>query len=297
MKYVSLLSRKAFMAITGAAVVFMSTLTPLNVKAVEVIDEDIELIELTDEEVALAETIKFQQDFLRRMEEQFKKDRIALTYTTRFDSVETVHSKSMGYWCYRPTESKEEALPLIIYLHGKDGCGNNPSRVLQIEGIPQYIDKGKLYPDAIVVAPQCPVGSSWTAYSPDVMTLIEKVIEEENVDVNRISLTGASLGGIGTFNIAINNPDVFSAIVPVCGSVYAPKCSVLKNVPTRIFHGTKDYGMGFSVKDADKVIRDNGGDCELIWLEGEGHEIRHIYTDAEYDIINWMISQTRDSAK
>ena len=28
-------------------------------------------------------------------------------------------------------------------------------------------------------------------------------------------------------------------------------------------------------------------------LQGEGHEIRHVYIDEEYDLINWMISQQR----
>lgn len=300
MKYMRLLGRKGLVALLAGVTVVMSSASAVQVKATEnvedanIVNEQVELVEIANEETALQADLVAQQNFLKKLEQQLQKDQIALAHTTRFDSVKTVHSKSMGYWVYRPTESKEKKLPLIVYLHGKDGCGNNPSRLLQIEGIPQYIEKGKIYPNAIVVAPQCPSGSSWTNYSSDVMTMIAKVIEDENVDVNKIALTGASLGGIGTFNIAINNPDFFSCIVPVCGSVNAQRCKVLSSVPTRIFHGTKDYGMGFSVKDADKVINANGGNSELTWIQGEGHEIRHIYTDEEYDIINWMISQEKN---
>lgn len=220
-------------------------------------------------------------------------NQVAFTYTMEKKSTTTSHVKEMGYICYRPVESKEEKLPLIVYLHGKDGCGSNIDKLLQIEGIPYYIDNGQIYPNAVVIAPQCPSGSNWTKLADDVMQLIEQVIEEENIDTSRISLTGASLGGIGTFNIAIKNPTFFSAVVPVCGSVNAANCNVLTDVEVKIFHGTLDTGMGFSCKTAAQVITDNGGSCELNMLEGEGHEIRHVYVDEEYDLINWMIAQQR----
>ena len=221
------------------------------------------------------------------------KEQISQTFTMEKKSTTTSHVKEMGYICYRAVESKEEKLPLVIYLHGKDGCGSNLDRLLQIEGIPQYIDRGLIYPNAVVIAPQCPSGSNWTKLADDVMELIEQVIEEENIDPSRISLTGASLGGIGTFNIAIKNPTFFSAVVPVCGSVNAGNCKVLTDVEVKIFHGTLDTGMGFSCKTAAQVITDNGGRCELNMLEGEGHEIRHVYVDEEYDLVNWMIAQQR----
>lgn len=256
--------------------VAMITVNPLKASAAEFLNE------------STAEEIKLQQEI--------DKAKIAAEYTMEKKELATQHVKSFGYWCYRPTQSTKEALPLIVYLHGTDGCGSNLDKLLKIEGIPYYINNGYIYPNAIVVAPQCPAGSNWGTLSNDVMQIIEQVIEEQNVDISRISLTGASLGGVGTFNIAIKNPSFFSAIVPVCGSVDASKCSVLNDVAVKIFHGTKDYGMGFSVKTAAEVINNNNGSCELIMLQGEGHEIRHVYIDEEYDLINWMISQQREDS-
>lgn len=273
MKYISLRHCKKYAAFAVAVV--LSAFTPITVNAAE------------------AEDLLIQKEEMEKQEAEALKAQIATTYTMEKKAVITQHVNSLGYWCYRPTESKEEALPLIIYLHGSDGRGSNLDRLLQIEGIPYYINKGYIYPNAIVIAPQCPSGTNWGKLSNDVMTMIAQVIEEENVDTSRISLTGASLGGMGTFSIAINNPTFFSAIVPVCGSVNAANCSVLNDVAVKIFHGTNDYGMGFSVKTAAQVINDNNGNCELIMLQGEGHEIRHVYIDEEYDLINWMISQQR----
>ena len=223
---------------------------------------------------------------------EWTEEEIAANYTMEKKSVMISNGKSMGYWLYKPYET-EEKMPLVIYLHGKDGCGSNLDRLMKIQGIPQYINEGKIYPNAIVISPQCPSGSSWTSQANAVMELIESVVADENIDRSRISLTGASLGGIGTFNIAIKNPSYFSAIVPVCGSVSAAKCNVLNDVAVKIYHGTRDTGMGFSVKDAAVVITENGGNCELNMLEGKGHEIRYVYYDDTYNVLDWMISQQR----
>ena len=232
-----------------------------------------------------------------RIETLKKEKQVELNIKNTYSILDKKYKSSNGdlinYLVYRPYEEKEEKLPLIIYLHGMDGNGNDINKVRNIKGLIYYIDNGELYPNAVIIAPQIPVGASWTSYSKEVMELISIVIEDENIDKNKISLTGMSLGGIGTLDIAIKNPNFFSCIVPVCANINANRCAILQNVKVKIFHGTEDYSMGFSVIDANKIINENGGNSELFMLEGEGHEIRHIYIDKEYDIVNWMISQER----
>lgn len=276
--------KKRVLAITRVLcfALLLVVLSPSMVKASEI---DAYMLQKSYEEQMRLEELKAQK--------AVRKAEIAQSYTMVQKSASTSRVKSMGYWCYRPTVSTDEALPLIVYLHGSDGRGSNLNRLLQIESIPSFINNGDIYPDAIVISPQCPSGQSWSSLANDVMELIAQVIDEENVDINRISLTGCSLGGCGTFSIALKNPDFFSAVVPVCASVNAANCKVLNNVPMKIFHGTKDYGMGFSVKSAAQVINQNGGNCELIMLEGEGHEIRHVYKDEEFDLLDWMSSQNK----
>lgn len=225
--------------------------------------------------------------------ENLRKASIPNTYTMEKKSIATSKRSSFGYILYRPDSDKTESKALIVYLHGLDGCGSNLDKLLSIEGIPNYISQGLIYPDAVVIAPQCPSGTNWVNMASEVMELIQQVIVEENIDVSRISLTGASLGGIGTYYLAYTNPTFFSAVVPVCGNVNASRCSVLTDVPVWIFHGTLDTAMGFSCKEANTVINNAGGTCTLTWIENEGHEIRHVYYDEEYDLINWMISQQR----
>ena len=207
----------------------------------------------------------------------------------------TQSGETMPYVFYRRGE-KTERLPMIVYLHGTDGCGSNPQRILDIQTMASYIEGGKLVitDDMILLTPQCPEGHRWSDVMPQVKELIEYMVETENADPGRISLTGCSLGGMGTFSLAIEYPELFSAAGPVCGSIKEPeKAAAMAVMPVRIFHGTEDTGMGFSVVDAAKVITDAGGNCELNMLQGEGHEIRHVYYDEDGALYKWMIAQKR----
>ena len=201
---------------------------------------------------------------------------------------------SMPYVFYRQGPADGGKLPVIVYLHGTDGCGSDPQHIFDIETMASQITGGKLTIEGsmILLTPQCPEGHRWSDVMSEVRELIEFIIETENADPDRISLTGCSLGGMGTFSMAIEYPRMFSAAVPVCGSIASPEdAAVMSVMPVRIYHGTEDRGMGFSVVDAAKVIKEAGGDCELIMLPGEGHEIRHVYYDRK--LAEWMISQKR----
>ena len=201
----------------------------------------------------------------------------------------------LSYILYRTDPSDRSVLPAILYLHGADGRGDEIDTLLKIETLPSQILAGKhAFPEnAVVIAPQCPAYENWSVIAEDVMDLMEHLIDTQGLDRSRISLTGCSLGGMGTFSLGIRYPDFFSCLVPVCASVDPASCSVLTRQPVRIFHGELDTGMGFSVVDADRVIRENGGQSELVMISDWGHEIRWIYYDPGFAVIPWMLRQRK----
>ena len=200
-----------------------------------------------------------------------------------------------GYLFYKTHADADATAPMIVYLHGTDGCGSDPMHLLEIESLPQYLETGRitLPENAALLAPQCPVGSNWAEQADAVIALIERTAAAEGIDPRRIALTGASLGGMGTFSLGIKYPEFFSCLVPVCGSVKPEQCAVLTRQPVRIFHGENDTGMGFSVVEADRVINAAGGNSQLHFLPGEGHEIRWVYAAPEFGLIRWMLAQRR----
>ena len=207
---------------------------------------------------------------------------------------ETPQGEKMGFILYRQGEKKAGA-PLLVYLHGGDGCGEDPDIFHDMQCLVQFIENGTVtIPEGtVVLSPQCGENSNWAKEGAVLKALIDQLIETEELDAKRISLTGCSLGGMGTFTMGIAYPDFFSCLMPVCALVKPETCSVLTDVPVRIFHGTEDHGMGFSVVEAHAVIQAAGGSSELNMLEGQGHEIRWIYQDKELGLIDWMVAQKR----
>lgn len=104
-------------------------------------------------------------------------------------------------------------------------------------GAPKLIAEGKNFP-FIVVSPQCPLNQRW---SVDVLiSLLDEIEKDYNVDLSREYLTGLSMGGYGTWQLATVYPDRFAAFVPICGWGDNFEICKLKIVPICVFHCSKD---------------------------------------------------------
>ena len=54
-------------------------------------------------------------------------------------------------------------------------------------------------------------------YGSLVIKLIESLIKNNNIDSDRIYISGLSMGGYGTFDLVSYRPDLFAAAAPICG--------------------------------------------------------------------------------
>jgi len=132
--------------------------------------------------------------------------------------------------------------PTIIFLHGGSSRGNDLKRV-KANGIPDRIERGKDLP-FIVIAPQCPIDKRWE--TDDWFDILySEITTRYRIDSNRIYLTGLSLGGSGTWYLAMKHPSTFAAIAPISGKtshlqfIMDSACK-LAGIPIWIFHGTGD---------------------------------------------------------
>lgn len=71
----------------------------------------------------------------------------------------------------------------------------------------------------IVIEPFGWADSAWwhTSQVDNILTLVDRVKRQYNVDESRVYLTGTSDGGTGTFYLAMRVPTVFSAMLPLIG--------------------------------------------------------------------------------
>lgn len=126
--------------------------------------------------------------------------------------------------------------PLLIFLHGSGEAGYDLNKV-KVHGPPKLAEKGKKFP-FIVVSPQALPRFGWETET--IYRLIQHLKQTQRVDKNKIYLTGLSMGGYGTWDIASKYPEEFAAIAPVCGGGDTSKAYRLRNIPIWNFHGAKD---------------------------------------------------------
>jgi len=155
-----------------------------------------------------------------------------------------------GYYEYLPDgydSDPDLEWPVVVFLHGLgprgDGSAAQLPRVLS-EGLPQNIQNGVDFP-FLVISPQSPELTPgqvpqlwWDVGALDAM--IEFVKINYRVDLDRLYLTGMSMGGGGVWNYAKAYPGKLAAILPICGAASTPDGPRLVHVPTWAFHAWGD---------------------------------------------------------
>ena len=172
---------------------------------------------------------------------------------------------------------KNELVPVIFYLHGRSVSGTDLNRI-KTYGLPYFLDKGKKL-DFIVVAPQCPWGKNWSSenwYD----TIFSEISAKYRIDSSRIYLTGMSMGGFGTWELANKYPHKFAAIAPLCGGGKTDWIDNLAHIPIWVFHGVKDKQV--SVSHSDLMVQALKKHESLVVysrLPDKGHDIHRTYND------------------
>lgn len=163
-------------------------------------------------------------------------------------------------------------LPMIVFLHGAGERGDNID-LIKVHGPPKKINNGEDLP-FIVLSPQCKENTRWNPQT--VKILIDEIIENYPVDTKRIYVTGLSMGGFGTWDIAAKYPYKFAAIAPICGGadIHAWDATMhLKEMPVWAFHGAMDQVV--PLEGTVKIIQA---------LRGVGSSPKlTIYPDANHD--------------
>jgi predicted peptidase len=217
-------------------------------------------------------------------------------YITGKNSVQRFHKEvkivyDANYLLYLPDgyQSTGEPWPLIMFLHGSGERGTDINRI-KSNGPPMLVEKGEKFP-FILLCPQCPEWIYWD--NKFLISLLEEIESKYNVDKSREYLTGLSMGGNGTWSLAIENPGKFAAIAPMSASGEPDDVCALKNVPVWVFHGEKDDLVPLK-EDADMVdaLKRCGGDVQFTIYPNVGHGAWvEAYNNPE--LYDWFLSHSR----
>ena len=215
---------------------------------------------------------------------------------------------------YRSPASVEEGktYPLLLFLHGAGGRGNDNRGELTDAGTIQAMEKAGVSQrfNSYVIAGQVPndklwVDVDWTTTShkmPPISKSMELMFEaldafmtnpENQIDHDRIYVMGLSMGGYGVWDAIQRRPDFFAAAVPICGGADNRLASSLANLPIWVWHGDNDgvitVERSRSMVDA---LKRSGGNPRYSEIKGRGHDS---WVDAfgHAPLWTWVYSQTR----
>jgi predicted peptidase len=207
-----------------------------------------------------------------------------------------VRNVGLDYLVYLPKDygrDKTARWPLVLFLHGAGERGSDVNKV-KVHGPPKLVAAGREFP-FILVSPQCPEGQWWDEETLN--ALLDKAMKDYRVDPDRVYLTGLSMGGFGTWALAIAHPERFAALAPICGGGEPRGVRRLKNVPVWVFHGAKDPVVPIQ-NDREMVdaLKAAGGDVRFtVYPEGEHDVWTETYNNPE--LFQWLLAHRRPPAK
>ena len=180
--------------------------------------------------------------------------------------------------------------PLMIFLHGAGERGTNIEAVTA-HGPPMLIEQGWDYP-CVVVSPQC-AGGSWSSFALE--AFIDDLLLTYRIDPDRIYVTGLSMGGYATWDLAVRHPEMYAAVVPVCGAGNPSLAYRLRDLPLWAFHGALDPVVPVSgTLDMIEAIRKAGGNPLVTIYPDLGHDVWTV-TYINNGLYNWLFDQRRPS--
>jgi predicted peptidase len=207
---------------------------------------------------------------------------------------------TMPYRLFRPKASGK--LPLVVYLHGSGGQGDDNLRQIGLGNIfgtrvwllPQ---NQKAFP-CYVLAPQSDRG--WVRYDPAkveknifemvpgpgqgvqmTLEVIDALRQEFAIDDRRIYVMGQSMGGAGTWNMIASRPNFFAAAITCCGSISKDDGTASIETPVWNFHGDSDQTVPISTSRDRIAARKKAG----------GHPLYTEYAGVDHNVWEWAFTE------
>lgn len=200
---------------------------------------------------------------------------------------------NFGYAQYLPKDYNEtKKYPIVFFLHGAGERGEDLDIACRHGYMKHVRESGKDYP-FIIIAPQCPEKKYWGCYTESLLAFMDEICRTLSVDLDRVYLTGLSMGGTGTWMLAMADPERFAAIAPVCGSGIYWNTGYVANLPIMMYHGDCDETVPVQESISMlKSINNRGGNAQIKICYG----VKHNAWDTAYagdELAHWLLSHKK----
>lgn len=201
---------------------------------------------------------------------------------------------NLQYYLYTPSNPQPN-MPLIMYLHGGTNKKNNVESLLTTDGFPKYLYDG-YYGDirTYVVIPKLSNNyTGWSDITIDLRNLIKNINQMYGIDMNKVSLTGHSMGGTGTYQVQIKLPNTFACIAPMSGSVKNTEENINALSKTKIwaFVGMDDTIVNLEITQTIiKSLKEKGANASLTEIAGATHFDVAAAGYKNSGVVSWLVN-------
>ena len=206
-----------------------------------------------------------------------------------------------------PTDGSK--VPLVLFLHGagERGIDNTAQLKHGVGEILDWLDKHEK--GYRLVAGQVPNGKRWVevdwnskshvmpAEPSETMSLeielLDKLLADSTTDTSRVYVTGISMGGYGTWDLACRRPEVFAAAMPICGGGDSAQAAKIAALPIWTFHGSADGAVPVSrSRNMVSALWAVGSNAHYREYPDAGHGVwTRTYRDNE--VLGWFFKQKK----
>lgn len=200
-------------------------------------------------------------------------------------------------------------VPLLLFLHGAGERGTN--NVAQLtHGVKDILDWLDSHEKGYrLVAGQVPAGKRWVEVDwsakkgkmPEepsesmalLIELLDKMLADPATDPSRVYVTGISMGGYGTWDLACRRPEALAAALPICGGGDVAEAAKIARLPIWTFHGSADGVVPVSrSRDMVSALWALGSNAHYREYPDAGH---NVWTETYRDgaVLSWLFRQRK----
>ncbi len=188
------------------------------------------------------------------------------------------------------------AYPVVLFLHGSYERGNDNEAQLTTNGMGFFnlIQDGWDTHRCILVVPQANVTDGWNGNTiGQVVRAIRDLSTRYSIDLNRIYVTGPSMGGFGTWSAVRLYPFFFAAAVPVSGGG-SGSYERLAGTPIWCFHAVDDGAVDVTGSDNGVSGTRQAGGQVIYTRYTTGDHMIALTAYSNPHLLPWMMAQRRN---
>ena len=224
-----------------------------------------------------------------------------------FDYKYVISEDYMPYGLFTPSSAKDyDKIPVIVSLHGSSEVGKD-NAFFRKKFLVDLFNNWELEGfNAYIVCPHLTgngYSNTWAnnKSAENLFALLDHLVEELNIDPERIILQGHSLGGQGVLHMALYNPDYFSAIIPVSAYNVSGDLKTIRDIPIKAFCGSASAGEDSnSINYMKRIFKDTLGEYNLIEMDvSHDNAPKTVFItdengDGRSDLIEWALNQRNE---